>query len=635
MATATRDPQRAARPAGRAPARPPKTHPRMELAYVHPDEVVLGKNPRGKVRIDRDMKASMADVGLLQPLVGLRFAEPPTDQERQQGELRPWIRIRIGKRRLAHVRAARLTEIGVLIAGDERTDDPADLERILQQLAENRHRQDFNAAETAAAVQEMLDLGIDENQITQRAHLTSPEIAAARKVAASETARSAAERHTAMTLDQTAALAGFEAADDTEAVSALLASADAGDGKFDHVAQQMHNSQAERRQKTALIAELNQAGVPVIIGWVDYTNQLEYWNVSPGDKTQLTPDNHAACPGHAANVRSTGHRNAPWQATYMCTNPEKNGHERHRSSSGKPRAADLPPDQRLAEAFRLNWTKAGNREARAARTIRMTWLREFAPRPRPPEETLDLMAWYFTTSGYELRTAGERGHMLACDLLGVEVTSDKDYTGWGERLAALQAARDAAAPDRRVMIGLVCLLAAQEKNLGDGTTVWDSSDTEWPHRKMCACYLAFLEALGYPLSPIEAHLVRGTGRYTPIEMEGITPPGGAPMAGVPGAASPSCPGHSVQPAEEEGRYCILTDTSSDDPDDHGSRAHEYGPATQAEPGHDQPGIHDQAAGPASGADDDPQAAPAPDAMAAEPATGSAAYAGDDAESQVG
>jgi hypothetical protein len=238
----------------------------MELVYVHPGEVVLGKNPRGKVRIDPGMKASMADVGLLQPLIGLRFAEPPTDEERRQRTLRPWIRIRIGKRRLAHVRAARLTEIGVLIAGDERTDDPADLERILRQLAENRHRQDFNAAETASAVQEMLDLGIDEDEITQRSHLTRQAIAAARAVAASQTARAAAERHAAMTLDQTAAMAGFEDAGDTEAVTALLASAEAGDGKFDHIAQQMRASQAERRQKAALIAELNQAGVPVIIG---------------------------------------------------------------------------------------------------------------------------------------------------------------------------------------------------------------------------------------------------------------------------------------------------------------------------------------------------------------------------------
>jgi hypothetical protein len=130
---------------------------------------------------------------------------------------------------------------------------------------------------------------------------------------------------------------------------------------------------------------------------------------------------------------------------------------------------------------------------------------------------------------------------------------------------------------------------------------------------MCARYLMLLETLGYPLSPIEAHVVRGIGRYTPIEMEGTTPPGGAPAASGPGAASGSHPG-GESPVDEEGRFCILTGMPGEDPDDHGTHAHEYDPATQDEPGHDQPGIHGRVT---------------------EPATGSAAYAGDDAESLVG
>jgi hypothetical protein len=135
--------------------------------------------------------------------------------------------------------------------------------------------------------------------------------------------------------------------------------------------------------------------------------------------------------------------------------------------------------------------------------------------------------------------------MLACDWLGIEVTQDKDYIGWGERLAALEAAYEAAPPGRSQVIGLVCLLAAQEKNQGDGTAIWNDGDTEWPHRKMCARSLAFLESLGYTLSRIEEHTVRGTGQYTPIEMEGEIPPGAEPP--VQGRA-PTLPGHLTAPS---------------------------------------------------------------------------------------
>ena len=216
---------------------------------------------------------------------------------------------------------------------------------------------------------------------------------------------------------------------------------------------------------------------------------------------------------------------------YICTDPEKYGHRRHPALTGstKQRRVDMTEDERLAARFRDVWVKAGNREARAARAERLKWLRDFAARTKVPKEAAEFMAWYFTTSGYELRTSGERGHMLACEWLAIDVDAgDKDYTAWGDRLEAIEAAYQAAAPGRRAVIGLACLLAAQEKNLGDGTSVWHDSDTEWPHRKMCARYLAFLESLGYTLSRIEEHTVRGTGRYTPVEMEGTAPPGAEP-----------------------------------------------------------------------------------------------------------
>jgi hypothetical protein len=257
----------------------------------------------------------------------------------------------------------------------------------------------------------------------------------------------------------------------------------------------------------------------------------------------------------------------------ICTDPDKYGHRRHPAlTGGKPRRADMTPDERLAARFRDEWVKAGNREARAARTERLKWLAGFTGRGKAPKEAGEFMAWYYTTSGYEFRTSGERGHALACDWLGIEVKADNDYTAWGDRLAAIEAAHEAASPARRTVIGLVCLLAAQEKNQGDGTAIWNDSDTEWPHRKMCARYLAFLESLGYTLSRIEEHTVRGTGRYTPAEMEGETPPGAEPP--VQGCA-PDPAGTCNSAVEADGPVTV-------------GPSNEVGEVTEPHPGEDEP-----------------------------------------------
>jgi hypothetical protein len=104
-------------------------------------------------------------------------------------------------------------------------------------------------------------------------------------------------------------------------------------------------------------------------------------------------------------------------------------------------------------------------------------------------------------------------------------------------------------------------------------------DGNWPHavahRYSAGLYLRYLAALGHNLAPIEQHIAHCEGDYT-----------SEACAGDGDASQASAPGEVAERADPEGRTCILTGTPGEDPGDHDTQAHEYEPATQAEPGYD-------------------------------------------------
>src|SRR3954471_6015545 len=104
-----------------------------EVQQLDPRTLLVDLNVRQDARLDADFLASIRDLGVLVPIVGVRTPEGA-------------VRVRFGHRRtLAAIEADRPT-VPVVVAADESTDNAAQVERLVTQYAENEHRTGLSGA---------------------------------------------------------------------------------------------------------------------------------------------------------------------------------------------------------------------------------------------------------------------------------------------------------------------------------------------------------------------------------------------------------------------------------------------------------------------------------------------------------
>ena len=498
------------------------------LEYFDPAEVAIGANYRtGRLTVPADdldddqldallgvddaWAATLAAAGGNFDPVALLRRHDPADPRR-------YVIKHGGARRLRGCRRAGLPLLGY-VCGDEDDNRSEDLARLVAQWRENHDRQITTAAADAAAIQGMLDLGMTEAAVCKTTRLKGGRdtIAAARKVAASPVAAALARQYP-LDMAQTAVIAEFDVAGDDEAVAALEQTAETEPDQFAHKVAQLRDSAAERAQRQALLAEMQAAGVTVINEDHD-TWRLRVAYLRDGDGERITPEQHAACPGHAAYLdsdheRVDGQWRRVWKAAYICTDAAGNGHTStldNGSGSGKT-PAELETEREAKRRIR-----AGNAEWRAATKVR----RGYVTASIVPLTTLP-KAWavqgyrlaVIASDSYALQYAVSRHHPLACHWL---MGSDDKLNGDKDKLAALCAT---ASPGRAV-IELVLLLAAAERQAGN-PDAWDSENYGYRNpRADLARYLLFLESTGYPLAPVEAHIAHGKrGKYKPQALPG-------------------------------------------------------------------------------------------------------------------
>lgn len=212
---------------------------------VDPRTLLVDANVRHSTSADKDLVASVREVGVLQPIIAVRTA---------QGQ----VRVRYGHRRTLAAIQADLPTVPVLLVADEGTGDSDQVERLVTQWAENQHRVGLSNAEQADVIGQLAAFGVSAAQIAKRTKTPRATVNAALTVMGSELARHAAARYD--WLDQAAVVAEVE--DDPEAVKALIAAAKTG--QFDHVAQRIRDTRADKARLQARTEELTAQGITVV-----------------------------------------------------------------------------------------------------------------------------------------------------------------------------------------------------------------------------------------------------------------------------------------------------------------------------------------------------------------------------------
>jgi ParB family chromosome partitioning protein len=256
----------------------------------------------------------------------------------------------------------------------------------------------------------------------------------------------------------------------------------------------------ETRRREQLIADLTEHGVRIIDrpqelggGKVRMLSELRASpDTEPG--TELTADEHAGCPGHAAFVseRCWGPVAERVAVVWVCTDFSAHGHAERYTALGVTSSARIAgplTDEQKAERREVI---ANNKAWDSATTVRRDWMRTLFARSTPPKDAARWIARILAQGGYDVRKAMELDHPLAIELLGLTATH-RGYARTEHHVIATAAAQ--ASPGRATMITVAMLLAAVEAGIDRHT--WRRPSPEQ------LAYFQQLRGWGYLLSDVE------------------------------------------------------------------------------------------------------------------------------------
>ena len=262
---------------------------------VDPTTVQIGDNVRLDARMDHDFVASVRERGVLEPVLLYRAADGT-------------LTVLAGQRRTLAAQQCGQATIPALVSEVP----PAEFDRLVDQYVENEHRTPLRNSERITAIEQMTLAGLSEHQIARRTATPKGTVQAARAAAQAPALREYADQ---LTLDQAAALTEFE--DDAEAVEALLDAAQGG--RFEHLLQRLRDDREDADRRAAFAAGLAEQGLIVVDepGYADSTLARRLSRLTDADGHDLTPENHAACPGRAAYVTTTWRSTDPVSYTHL------------------------------------------------------------------------------------------------------------------------------------------------------------------------------------------------------------------------------------------------------------------------------------------------------------------------------
>jgi ParB family chromosome partitioning protein len=415
-----------------------------------------------------------------------------------------------GHRRLAGSKKAKRATIPCFFK-IARGDDVAG--QFLDMVITSRHKEKLTAQEEANALFAAFEAGASKTRLTG-AYGKAKEVDAALKAAtlSEETQVAAAKAAAAIeypwTVDELAGLAEFS--DDAEATARLIKAYEEDQFAWTLESEREERKEAQAREK--IREDMKAAGVRLYEADEVPAGLVRLLNMPTAGGRGIEPDAHAECPGHVAVFTHA----SPPSVYYACADSENCPHINRETftppvvatpPSGAEQVAEAARKQAEAKAQRARVLQ-GNKDWRAARTVRQKWLAALVTRTSLSREETDAitrwtaenylrMSWVVSSgiSGYVGQTD------LRAELLGVK------NPNWSELTAK-------ASAKRLLLLTFLPLVAAYEKNMHDQQWRTDNRHDYRAERKQAAAWLTFLMSLGYKVSPIEKAVLEGV-EYNP------------------------------------------------------------------------------------------------------------------------
>ncbi|MBS2937045.1 ParB N-terminal domain-containing protein [Nocardioides sp. J2M5] len=478
-----------------------------EFLYLDPADIIIGTNVRTDLRADhKEFRKSIKERGVLEAVTVYR------NEDGQYVLLR-------GQRRT--VTAAEVgTPTGLIPA--RVVPQPADADRIGDQMVENIHRAGMREAEIVAGVEQLALLGVSAAQIAKRTSIDRPTVNAALAVTKADQSRNRLDSGD-LTLEEAAIFAEFE--HDPEAVE-RLENAKRWRRSLAHEAQRLRDEAAEREADAAEVERLRAEGLPVLsaeeVQEADEVLRIERLVTEDGEP--LPEEEWPNVPGARVHVvkewvypedeydeeSEDGDESEdedyepaePYQQyvpVWVVTDLAASG-LRRRGVSGSTSAdsSDEGESEEQAEARREERRRviANNKAWASAETVRREWLATFVARKTAPKGAEALICEAVVTGHHSLSKAMDHRHPMLFTLLGVDRPTGYYGAGHDE---CHKIATKASTPKAATMTTLAAVIAAWEATTGKHS--W-RNPTAWDARVLGA-----LVEWGYQTSAVERILL--------------------------------------------------------------------------------------------------------------------------------
>lgn len=440
------------------------------VEHIDPNQIIVEANVRTTANLPREFVASITQNGVLTPILARRDT---------QGN----IIVRAGQRRTLAAREAGLASIpAYIVEADETTVD-----RIVQQMVENDHREAVTDADRVAAFQQLAFEGLSPAVIAKRTGTKAATVKAGIAVAENSTAGSAIVSHS-LTLDQAAALIEFDG--DTETLTELIDTATTDPAQFTHALQRARDDRQRATIKAEAIADLIARGYSILDrepGYYDTDGVVRLHELVTADGARVTPEDITDVEGRAAFVRvfTTGEEAT---ISYFLTDYKAAG---FRKDTGSSSATGPMTDEQKAERKTLI---ANNKAWASAEVVRREWLAEFLSRKTLPKDAGTVIAQGLTIHRRHVGSAVTNGNTLAHTLLGIERGGYYE----ADKLAAMIE----RSPAKAQHVTLAIVLAGIE---------YSTDKTTWRYPEVAkAQYFQQLAKWGYGLSDVEQIVIDAT-----------------------------------------------------------------------------------------------------------------------------